>query len=352
MISSNLSAIELHCFGQVLAAKTSIEDDSLAYDDIANEFTLANLSVGGVSLGQQFGSNSTAIMQALFFENRVNLDLLQFKHSYSRFGTARIGRQRLPFFWFSENVQVNALLPWISSPREVYAKIPIYSFTGASIEKSFNYARFHFYAGHVKEKFEGEDVTYNVDSTNVIGLRFDTEVSFAKFFVNYYRSDSKLSIKASIPATVAQTTIGYEQDINLGQVEIFTSGVNFNFDRLRIFSEVLYAASESAAFKGLFSYYGSAIYSFNEEWQSVATFSRDAKTKSYLFPSKTTTIGLNLNYTYNFSNVFKIGIEQVNYKAITVPAPTLAGSSNAGTFALRPPGENFNIYSANWSFVY
>lgn len=351
-VSVGLAAAELHYFGQVIAAKSTIEDDSLKYDGIANNFTLANLSFGGINIGHQFGSNTSVMMQALLFEQHVNLDILQFMHNHPTLGTTRVGRQRLPLFWFSENVQVSALLPWIDTPREVYGKMPIYSITGASIEKKFEHIGFNLYAGHVKESLNDENIEYDVDLTNSVGLRVDAEFSFIKAFANYYRGESKLSIKTTIPATVAQTTIGYNQNFDLGQIQIFTSGLSLEFDKLKLYSEFLYTISESEAFKQISSYYVASVYTLNETWQTVATFSRDHESKTHLFPSKSTSLGFNINYSFDLSNVFKIGVEQVNFKTISVASPSLAGTSNSGVFAMRPPGKNFNIYAASWSFVY
>lgn len=350
--STSLSAVELHYFGQVIAAKTTIDDDSLTYDGISNDFTLSNLSYGGINIGHQFGSNSSVIMQALLFEQRVNLDLLQFKHSHASLGTTRVGRQRLPFFWFSENIQVNALLPWINGPREVYGKIPIHSITGASIEKKYEHIGFNFYAGQVKESFDGETTDYDVNSSNSVGLRVDADFSFIKFFANYNRGESTLALKTTIPAPVAQTTYGYNLNYDLGQVQIFTGGLCLDFDKLKLYSEFLYTTSESDAFRRISSYYISPVYAVNETWQTVATFSRDHESKTHLFPSKTTSIGLNLNYFFDLSNVFKIGVEQVNFKRISVASPSLAGTSTSSVSAIRPPGKNFHIYAASWSFVY
>lgn len=352
-LSTGLAAVELHYFGQVVAAKTSIEDESLLYDGIANKVTLGNLTSGGINFGHQFGSNSTVIMQTLLFEENVNLDLLQFKYNHERIGTTRIGRQRLPFFWFSENVQVNALLPWIDTPREVYAKIPIYSFTGASIEKSFDRVGFNLYAGHVKEKLGDGDIEYDANANNSIGLRIDAKLGSFKFFANYNRGETKLSIKSSISNTTPQgSSLGYTQNYDLGQFEIFTAGLSFDLDRMKLYSELLYTTTENGALKQTLSYYVSPVYTINDSWQAVATFSRDHEAKTNLFPSKTSTLGLNLNYFFDLSNVFKIGVEQINFKRVSVASPSLAGTSNSGVYAMRPPGKNFNIFAASWSFVY
>jgi hypothetical protein len=91
---------------------------------------------------------------------------------------------------------------------------------------------------------------------------------------------------------------------------------------------------------------------FGEKWTSVATFSTDLDVVSQLAPTKTSTYAFNMNYRLDFNNVIKFGVEHINYKERTVSAPTSTGTSSASVFTNASPGENFEIYSLMWAFVY
>lgn len=88
-----------------------------------------------------------------------------------------------------------------------------------------------------------------------------------------------------------------------------------------------------------------------EKLVPVATFSTVLDVASQLSPTRNTTYALNLNYRLDYNNNLKIGHEHVNYKERTVVIGP-GQISSASPFTNGSPGENLDVYSFMWAFVY
>jgi hypothetical protein len=357
LFSSGLLAQNLHYFGSVTAAKTSVEENHITFSDINNEVTVSPLTSAGVSLDANLNDKYQVLSQFILKnKNQVGLDLLQLRYHFSSDLLVRVGKQRLPTNLHSENIQIQALLPWLNLPREVYSRVPVYSFTGGSVEKSFgDKLSLHVFAGDTKDDFETADYTYETSGHNLIGARLNFNHNDFKAFVNAYNTHAELDLKTDIdvtfPGKPSGTTIGYQQSFSMENFTGLSTGFQYRPKEFFIMSEYSQRTSKNPLIERVSSAYVTLGKDFGEKWTTVATFSTDLDVVSQLSPTKTSTYAFNMNYRLDFNNVIKFGVEHINYKERTVLAANGIPTS-ASVFTNASPGENFEIYSLMWAFVY
>jgi hypothetical protein len=356
LFSNGLLAQNVHYFGSVTAAKTSVKENHITYSDINNEVTVSPLTSAGVSLDANLNDKYQVLAQFILQnKNKIGLDLLQLRYNFSSDLLVRLGKQRLPTNLHSENIQIQALLPWLHLPREVYSRVPVYSFTGGSVEKSFGEKlSLHIFGGDTKDDFETEDYTYETAGHNLIGARLNFNHNDFKAFVNAYNTHAELSLKTDIPTT-PPTTVGYEQSYSMENFTGLSTGFQYRPKEFFIMSEYAQRTSKNPLIERVSAAYVTLGKDFGEKWTSVATFSTDLDVASKLAPTKTSTYAFNMNYRLDFNNVIKFGVEHINYKertvAVSAPA-TFPQTTSASVFTNASPGENFEIYSLMWAFVY
>jgi hypothetical protein len=362
LLSTSLLAQNVHYFGSVTAAKTTVKENDITYSDINNEVTVSPLTSAGVSIDANLNDKYQVLSQFILQnKNKVGLDLLQLRYHFSPDLLVRVGKQRLPSNLHSENIQIQALLPWLNLPREVYSRVPVYSFSGASVEKAFGEKMtLHLFGGDTKDDFETENYTYVTSGRNLIGGRLNFEHKDFKAFVNAYNTHAKLNLKSDIsgvPGLPSGTTIGYQQSYSLEKFTGLSTGFQYRPRDFFIISEYAQRTSTNSLIERVSAAYLTLGKELGEKWTTVATFSTDLDVVSQLAPTKTSTYAFNMNYRLDFNNVIKFGVEHINYKertvAISNPLPAPAPqTTSASVFTNASPGENFEIYSLMWAFVY
>ena len=360
LFSTGLLAQNLHYFGSVTAAKTSVEENHITFSDINNEVTVSPLTSAGVSLDANLNDKYQVLAQFILQnKNKVGLDLLQLRYHFSPDLLVRVGKQRLPLYLHSENIQIQALLPWLNLPREVYSRMPVYSFSGASVEKSFgDKLTLHLYGGDTQDTFETENYTYETSAHNLVGGRLNFNQESFKAFVNTYQTHASINLKTDVATGVVPgTTLGYQQSYSMEKFTGMSTGFQYRPRKFFVMSEYSLHTSKNPWMERVSAAYVSLGKELGENWTSVATFSTDLDATSQLSPTKTSTYAFNLNYRLDFNNVIKFGVEHINYKERTValsdPLPASAPqTTSASVFTNASPGENFEIYSLMWAFVY
>jgi hypothetical protein len=357
ILGTTAFAQDVHFFGSIKAAKTTIDDNDITYDETSNKMSLSPLSTAGISFDANLNNKFQVLSQFIYKNNSsLGLDLLQIRHNFDSTLAVRFGLQRLPSNLHSENIQIQALQPWLQAPREVYGRVPVYSFTGASVEKDFGpHVTAHFYGGDTSDTFITEQAEYKSSAQNLLGGRLNFKLSDFKAFVNAYRGEADLTIKSDIAnPSLSGTTIGYTRDFKLEAIQGFTSGFEYRPKDFFFMSEYSLVTSRDPALERVEGMYATVGKEINEKWVPVITFSTDLDVDSHFSPTKTTTYAFNLNYRLDYNNIIKAGVEHVNYKERTVLSPTIdpTSTSSASIYTNGSPGQNFDVYSLVWAFVY
>ena len=88
----------------------------------------------------------------------------------------RMGRLRIPFFYYSEFLEVGYAYNWVRTPSDVYS-LPFSSFDGVDITKRFSFGKFDssikLNYGRFSETIDLYGDDYEADLTNIVGIVAD-----------------------------------------------------------------------------------------------------------------------------------------------------------------------------------
>ncbi len=354
-------AQNIHFFGSIRSSESTIKSDDVIFDRVSNQPTISRLTTAGISADASFNDKFQVLTQLILKSDKnIGVDLVQLRYFAQDGLLLRLGKQRLPNNLHSENIQVQALLPWLNAPREIYSRAPIYSFTGLSAEKKLGkYFGLHGYFGDTDDEFDGETGDYVFKTQNLYGARLNFISGILEAFVNHYRGSGTLNISSPSSLSSAGFPEGtkgtFNQNYTLPRITGTTAGFQLKPEDFFLISEYSLIRSTSPVVETLEAASVTLGKDLSESWTTAATFSSDLDVASRLSPSKTTTYALNFNYRFDLNNVIKIGFEHINYKEITVAsgfASPLPTTTNASTFINSSPNGNFDIYSLMWAFVY
>lgn len=91
----------------------------------------------------------------------------------------RMGRMSVPFFYYSDFLEVGYAYNWVRPPEEVY-RIPFSSIDGIDLTQRFSSGSIdgsvQFYYGRYEGVLKGATGTYDVDFRNVTGLALNTNM--------------------------------------------------------------------------------------------------------------------------------------------------------------------------------
>lgn len=349
-ISSNLFAQEIHFFGSLDYAKTTIKKD-IDYNNVSHRFGTSNLTTAGINVSGNIDSNSRVLVQVLHspIPNKVVIDLVQIQRNFVNDFTVRLGQQRLPVFLKSEVIQVKALYPWLNAPYEVYSQLPMRSFTGGSLEKGFGNFSAQAYVGETNDSlYQGEAET-KINGKELLGLRLNYEKD--DFVAYVHGLKTKTDITLISPVAISQGVYGVTKFTEkVKNLEAYTTGLSWNTSKWLTMSEFSYITSENEIFKVVKSGYISLGYYLGEKLLLLGTLSNEFARVSSLSPSKTTTYDMALQYSLDLNTVIKLGASHVDHRLHSVTSTT--GTVNGGNGISADPEGDFDVFDVQVAFVY
>jgi hypothetical protein len=356
LVNEKILAQEINFFGAIQAGQTTITQSGLDYDFIQNSATITPLSNLGFKLSQSFDDKYQGLVQFVQTKSSdgLQMDLLQVSTMIDGGVRLRVGKQRLPNWLVSEHIQVSALLPWMTAPKELYDRMPVASFTGLSLEKNWGNFYAILFSGDTKEIFDNTTNYYDVVASNVIGVRLSLASSNGEFYVSHLEANPKLTIEKDVELTGAPGVFGkIVKQFRIQDYRLSNTGFRINSNKNLVMSEYSITSSDASLLEKFESAYFSLGRYATDDLLFLATYSTDIDVKSNLAPSETTSYILDVNYKLNLSNVLKFSYRHVNFREKNV-ASALSSSTNVnGTLTMASsPKENFDVYMAEWSFVF
>jgi hypothetical protein len=130
--------------------------------------------------------------------------------------TARMGRLRIPFFYYSEFLEVGYAYNWVRLPSDIY-NIPFSSFDGVDFTQRFSIgsldSSIQVNYGRLTDDLNIFDEDYKADLRNIAGISFNSTYGDWGFRIAGQRTEMTLDtqvdsayVKAATDAAVAQGT--------------------------------------------------------------------------------------------------------------------------------------------------
>jgi len=134
--------------GFITAAVTTAQENLNAYS-LTDKTNFRGLSKAGVQLSYKLNENADATIQMVARTSNTGTDVWQVNAEWAYLGyqitddlKLRAGRLRIPFYIYSESLDVGYSYPWVRPPLDVY-RSPITAYDGMDLLYSFNTGPLH-----------------------------------------------------------------------------------------------------------------------------------------------------------------------------------------------------------------
>lgn len=194
-ISSPALASELNVNGFLSVGASMLDDNKASIAGADNQGGFKRDTVLGLQIQKQVNDSTSATGQLVsrgsddysteaawaFVTYAANDDL-----------DVRMGRLRIPFFYYSDFLEVGYAFNWVRPPEEVY-RIPFSSIDGFDISKRFSSGSVdgsvQFYYGRYQGPFKTSDATYTADYRNFTGLALNTNMGDFGARLSYHQAE-------------------------------------------------------------------------------------------------------------------------------------------------------------------
>lgn len=194
-ISSPTMASELNVNGFLSVGASMLDENKASIAGADNQGGFKQDTVLGLQIQKQVNDSTSATGQLVsrgsddyateaawaFVTYAANDDL-----------DVRMGRLRIPFFYYSDFLEVGYAFNWVRPPEEVY-RIPFSSIDGFDISQRFSSGSIdgsvQFYYGRYQGPFKTSDATYTADYRNFTGLALNTNMGDFGARLSYHQAE-------------------------------------------------------------------------------------------------------------------------------------------------------------------
>lgn len=249
------SPLSLSGFGTLGAARTDNASRAFRANSVSDSgagaaFDLSVDSVLGVQGTLQIGNRLDLTLQSVVrkspsgsYDPRVTWAFVSYRATPELL--LRVGRARLPFFMYSDSLNLNYANPWIRPPVEVYSLNPLSDIDGADVlyrlQLGETDVEVHAYAGHSAMNIRGGSA--NLDKIRGLKSSFNwngltAQLSYAQADMSLRWSDPLfLSLQGGLFAS-GHGTIVPELSGTDGKASFMSAGLQYDQDRLLLIAEV------------------------------------------------------------------------------------------------------------------
>ncbi|WP_395341997.1 hypothetical protein PN836_020605 [Ningiella sp. W23] len=208
-VSASLLALILSCdvdasddfefsgFARLVAGQYLQDDNSLrGYDD---SISFDNDSLVALRGDCALSQSISLVGQAIYHSNEFRDSGIQWLYADyrpSRYISVKFGRQRIPFFQYSDVIDVGFAYHWITPPISVYTNYLFTEFDGLLGRYNFSNSRFNAYAEAYYGQFDGnitlfsEDIYADVD--NIAGVLINVSSNKFSLRLSHHIGDTKV----------------------------------------------------------------------------------------------------------------------------------------------------------------
>ena len=167
---------DLNIYGFMSVGVAALDNDSVALDGFESDANFKQDTVLGIQISKQVNDSTSVTGQLVSrglddFKTEAAWAYVSYEASEST--TLRMGRLRVPFFYYSEFLEVGYAYNWLRLPNDVYG-IPFSSFDGVDLVQHFSVGSMDGYVqvnyGRQNNDLELFQETYKADMKNLAGI--------------------------------------------------------------------------------------------------------------------------------------------------------------------------------------
>lgn len=196
-------AIEFSGFGRIVGGY--LDDEGLEFQHYTNSLSFTEQTLLALRIDAHINDSLKLVTQGILHtgtirENEVQWLYLQYQAS--RAVSVRVGRQRMPFFDFSETNDVGFAYPWITPPIQVYTDFLFFDIDGIMASYEFSGREVSGALESYYGQFEGEltvaETTSKTKLDNSRGLILKLNYNNFAFRASHHKTQVDLGLQPLI----------------------------------------------------------------------------------------------------------------------------------------------------------
>jgi predicted porin len=239
--------VRINGFASFVAGQTLSEDET--YLGYSNDLSFSNESIFALQVTADLGDGLSATAQIVSEgADKFNTKFAWAYMSYEMtdYTTVRAGRLRLPFYLYSDYLDVGYAYPWVRPSNAMY-NLPFSNYDGVSVLHNkllgdWDFT-FNFLAGELKDIFFTESSPTEGDLTDVLGLATTFSYNYFSGYVTYIITEATIPVQdIESFADLSQALGASEATANLLRINedkgwFFGAGFNVDYDKWSVIAE-------------------------------------------------------------------------------------------------------------------
>ncbi len=261
------SPVQISGFGRVVSGY--LDDPELSYQGYEDELSFDSQSLAALQIDWQVMPKVTVTSQLLAHSNNnreSGIEWLYLTYDVDEQWQIRIGKQRTPFFRYSDVLNVGFAYHWITPPQQLYNGVLFPTYDGLNVKYRFGTQEVQMslegYYGEFNDQYDIANLTVQPDVENFAGLIGNLRWQYLSAQLGYHRGDIDLVLDQLNGLAGVLQQAGYQATADSlstkGKVEVLFAGVAYHDMDYFIEAEVIKLLSEAFVFPTLSSAYISA----------------------------------------------------------------------------------------------
>ncbi len=309
------NALQFSGFARVVLGY--FDDSNATYLGYDNSVSINQQSLIGLQADYQITNKLSATAQFVGHtsdDRDSGVEWLYLTYQPNRSSQIKLGKQRTPFFNYSDSIDVGFAYPWITLPQEVYSSVFFSTFDGILANYEWSVDRFVFgiegYWGNFNDDISKGEITLEANVNDLRGVI--AKLSFDNWSLRtaYHTADATFELDELTQLSMALQQFGFIQSANSlnsdGSAEFYQLAASYENLDYFFRSELTKTLTEASTIPDIDSYYVAAGYHYYP-FSSYLSFAKSKST--YVSPVNEIPIGLSpqldgLAYAYRSASQF------------------------------------------------
>lgn len=250
-----------------------LDDENAEYAGYDNSVNLNKQSLLGLQADYIFNDKISLTGQVVGYtdtQRNSGLEWLYVTYNPNNALRIKFGRQRIPFFNYSDSLDVGFAYPWLTLPQQFYDTAFFSTFDGIMANYQFNFnnllINYEGYWGRFDDKIYLASQEIDTKVTDLMGV--NASLSYKNFTLraSYNQGDAEIEQQQAKQFSQQLRQFGYTRSANWlnanGRIKFYQLSANYEDLNYFIRSEIAKMVGESGLVADIDSFYISAGYNF------------------------------------------------------------------------------------------
>ncbi|WP_158768321.1 hypothetical protein [Paraglaciecola sp. L1A13] len=265
-----------------------LDDKNAEYVEYDNSVSFDHQSLLGLQADYQFNQDFSVTGQVVGHtatQRASGLEWLYLTYKPNNSLQIKLGKQRVPFFNYSDSLDVGFAYPWLTLPQQFYDTAFFSTFEGVLANYEFSLddwvISYEGYWGYFDDEFYSGSRTIDTKVTGLFGLSTTLVYKHLSLRASYNQGDVQLELPEATQLAELLDQFGFSNNANWlnpdGPLQFYQLSANYEDLDYFVRSEAVKIVGKSGLIPDVNSYYITAGYNFYPYTAYISYSTRDVE---------------------------------------------------------------------------